>query len=318
MVNQKPKIIVILGPTAAGKTGLAVQLARDFNGEIVSADSRQVYRGLDLGTSKDLGEYEASGEKIPYHLIDVVDPREVFDLAQYQTLAKQAIQEILSRHKLPIIVGGSGLYLQAIVDNYQLNQIEPDVRLRKKLEQKDLSELQQELKILDLDFFANLNESEQQNKRRLIRYLEVAQAKRKRKVEDTKSGQGAPQYEVLLLGLTWPIATLRERIKAKLLLGLEQGMAEEVRQLHEQGLSWERLDRFGLEYRYLAKYLQKEYAYDDLVEKLSLAIGQFAKRQLSWFKRWEKLGAQIKWISNTGNKGEGYKKIAQLTRSFLK
>ncbi|MFH0840653.1 MAG: tRNA (adenosine(37)-N6)-dimethylallyltransferase MiaA [bacterium] len=288
---KKPKIIVILGPTASGKTSLAVQIAKEFNGEIVSADSRQVYKGMDLGTSKDLDEYNINGEKIPYNLIDVADPKEVFDLAQYQEMAFTAINNILSRGKLPIIVGGSGLYLQAIVDNYNLSNVGANKVLRKKLEKKDVSKILKKIKKLDQDFFNSLNNSQRNNKRHLIRYVEILKSKNK------IGSQNESQYNSLIIGLTWPIDILRERIKQKLLLGLEQGMVEEVRNLHEHGLSWERLNSFGLEYRYIAEYLQGKLEYDEMVEKLNIAIRQFAKRQISWFRRWEKQGAKINWLS---------------------
>ena len=291
MSRLKPKIIVILGPTASGKTSLGVELAQKFNGEIVSADSRQVYRGLDLGTSKDLNEYNLNGQNIPYHLIDVANPQDVFDLAQYKQMADKAIENILIRKKLPIIVGGSGLYFQAIVDNYQLSQVKPDLKLRKKLEQQDTAKLLDIIQEKDADFFYNLHPSEKNNRRHLIRYVEILNS-------ESKLGTRADKkYDSLLIGLTWPINILRQRIKTKLLAGLKAGMVEEVQRLHQEGVSWERLNSFGLEYRYLAKYLQDEFTYNEMVEKLNIAIGQFAKRQMSWFRRWEKQGAKINWLA---------------------
>jgi len=297
---------------------LAVQLAMAFNGEIVSADARQVYRGMDIGTSKDLNEYQTNGRSIPYHLIDVADPQASFDLAQYQKMAFEAIDDIISRKKLPILCGGSGLYLQAVVDNYQLNSIEPDKKLREKLETKDVSWLLKEIAKLDQDFFSNLNESERNNKRRLIRYFEVLYYKNNNDKEikngmENIGNKGEQLYDPLIIGLSWPIEELRVRIKQKLLLGLDQGMVKEVKKLHEQGLDWQRLDSFGLEYRYLAKYLQGELEYDEMREQLNLAIGQFAKRQISWFRRWEKQGININWLKNVDVK----KEATQLLRDFL-
>ena len=172
------KVIVILGPTASGKTAVGVKLAKALKGEIVSADSRQVYRGMDVGTGKDLAEYG----KIPYHLIDVADPQEIFDLAQYQKLAFEAINDILRRGKLPIVAGGSGLYLQALVDGYQLSTVKPDAKLRAGLEQKTLAELQKILAKQNKIFFAKLNNSDRNNKRRLIRYIEITGQKAKGKI----------------------------------------------------------------------------------------------------------------------------------------
>jgi tRNA dimethylallyltransferase len=322
-----PKILVILGPTAAGKTSLAVQLAKALGGEIVSADARQVYVGMDIGTSKDLEEYEIDGHKIPYHLIDVADPKDNFDLSQYQKLAFAAIDDILSRKKLPIICGGSGLYLQAVVDNYQLPNTAPDFKLRAELESKDLPWLQTKLKEINQDFFDRLNLSERGNKRRLIRYLEVLRSKQKNvqdinhDLEYVGNQIQMPRYQALLIGLEWPLETLRERIKTKLLLGLDQGMAEEVSDLEKNGLDWQRLESFGLEYRYLARYLQGKLEYDEMIEQLNIAIGQFAKRQISWFKRWQKQGAKINWLQNDkinkNTKETNIKKAMQLVQNFL-
>ena len=297
----KNKIIVILGPTASGKTKLAVELAEKFNGEIVSADSRQVYRGMDIGTGKDLAEYS-----VPYHLIDVVNPKLRFDLAQYQKLAFAAIDDILGRGKLPILAGGSGLYLQAVIDNYKLSDAKKDLALRKKLEKLNAGELFKKLEKLSPNLAVKLNQSDKNNKRRLIRYLEILEQDK-----NFKSRKGQKKYEALLIGLSYSGEILKQRIFKRLMDRLkEQNMIGEVENLRAKGLSWKRLEEFGLEYKFISLYLQGKLQYEEMVEKLNLAIFQFAKRQLTWFKRWEKQGVKINWLKD-------FKKIEKLTKEFL-
>ena len=311
MLKNKNKIIVVLGTTASGKTKLGVDLARKFNGEIISADSRQVYRGMDVGTGKDLDEYK----NIPYHLIDVVNPNTKFSLAKYQKLAFQAIEDILKRGKTPIIVGGTGLYLQAVVDNYNLSGARPDKELREKLEGKSAGELFLELKKINSKFAERLNESERKNRRRLIRYIEIMQDKgAEKKGVSHPIGCETPKakYDFLLLGLTWPRETLKERIYKRLMERLEnENMVGEVKELHKDGVSWKRLESFGLEYKYISLYLQGKLDYEEMVEKLNIAIRQFAKKQMTWFRRWEKQGRKINWVKD-GEEAE------KLVREFLK
>ena len=297
----KNKIIVILGPTASGKTKLAVELAEKFNGEIVSADSRQVYRGMDIGTGKDLAEYS-----VPYHLIDVVNPKLRFDLAQYQKLAFAAIDDILGRGKLPILAGGSGLYLQAVIDNYKLSDAKKDLALRKKLEKLNAGELFKKLEKLSPNLAVKLNQSDKNNKRRLIRYLEILEQDK-----NFKSRKGQKKYEALLIGLSYSGEILKQRIFKRLMDRLkEQNMIGEVENLRAKGLSWKRLEEFGLEYKFISLYLQGKLQYEEMVEKLNLAIFQFAKRQLTWFKRWEKQGVKINWLKDN-------KKIEKLVKDYL-
>jgi len=322
----KNKIIVILGPTASGKTKLAVELASKFNGEIVSADSRQVYRGMDIGTGKDLKDYRLEIPnpndqlpnkfkiqnsklkiiEIPYHLIDVANPKEQFDLAQYQKMAFRAIDDILKRGKLPILAGGSGLYLQAVVENYKLSEAKKDLALRKKLEKLSAAELFNKLKKLVPKMAVKLNQSDKNNKRRLIRYLEIVGQD-----HNFKSRAGKRKYNALIIGVNFSRDILKQRIFKRLLERLkEQNMIGEVERLHEQGLSWKRLEDFGLEYKFVSLYLEGELQYEEMVEKLNLAIYQFAKRQLTWFKRWEKQGANINWVKDN-------KKIEKLVKDYL-
>lgn len=281
------KLIVILGPTATGKTKLAVKLARAFNGEIVSADSRQVYVGMDIGTGKDLQDYG----RVPSHLIDVVSPKKRFSLSAYQKLAYTAIDDILARGKVPFLVGGTGLYISAIVDGYHLDEVEPDFELRKKLNQKTLAQLQALAKKYDLV----LNRSDFNNKRRLIRKIEVIQ-----KSKEPKNQKNNPKYDCLMLGLTLPKQKLDKKIDRRLKERLEkEGLIDEVKNLKKHSLSWKKLDEFGLEYRLIAQYLQGKLTYEAMLAKLAVAIHQFAKRQLTWFKRdqriiWLKKPAQAK------------------------
>ena len=320
-----PKIVVILGPTASGKTSLGVKLATEFNGEIISADSRQVYRGMDVGTGKDLAEYG----NIPYHMIDVADPKEVFDLAQYKKQAEEAISDILDRGKLPIIVGGSGLYLQALVDNYQLSTVKPDVDLRADLETKTLEELQDILESKNKTFFDKLNNSDRNNKRRLVRYIEVSTSDPLPTSPLLRGRSNAPspyqgggwggvssssnnkKYDTIIIGLTWPKEVLAERIERRLKERLDkEDMVEEVKGLHDLGVTWERLESFGLEYKFISQYLQEKISYETMFAKINLASNQFAKRQLTWFKRWERGGKEIVWEND-------YNEVREKVEEFI-
>ena len=289
---EKSKIIVILGTTASGKTSLGVSLAKKLNGEVVSADSRQVYRGLDVGSGKDLAEY---GD-VKYHLIDVADPKDRYSVADYQKAAYAAIEDILKRGKLPIIVGGSGQYLEAVVEGYELSDIKPDLEAREENENKSAEQLFVELKIKNPAFAEKLNNSDKNNKRRLIRYLEVAGQK---KVESPIANVQSPiKYDFFILGLTWPKEVLAERIEKRLKDRLEkEDMIQEVSDLHDKkGLSWERLEEFGLEYKFISQYLQEKTDYDQMFELLNRAIVQFSKRQMTWFRRWEKR-RKVEWVN---------------------
>jgi len=292
-IIPRPKVLVILGTTSAGKTSLAVKLAAVFGGEIISADSRQVYKGMDIGTGKDLAEYKVKGKKIKYHLIDVVSPKQKFDLAKYQKLADQAIQDILKRKKLPIIVGGSGLYLQAIVDNYKLSSVKPDLKKRAALEKLSAEELYKKLEKIKPEFTARLNNSDRNNKRRLIRYLEI--------IENpgvaTKTQEESP-YEFLVIGLNAPDDILKERIIKRLGDRLEEGLVEELKRLNRGGVSWEKLISFGLEYKFVSQYIQDKFEYNEMVQRLNTALYRFAKRQKTWFRRWQKQGRKIHWVED--------------------
>jgi len=273
-MKNKPKILVILGQTATGKSDLAVFLAKKFNGEIVSADSRQVYKGLDIGSGK-ITKREMKG--VPHYLLNVVSPKKVFSVADFQKLAYKHIDDILKRGKLPIICGGTGFYLQSIIDGIVLPGIEANKKLRANLEKKDLAELQLILKNLDKKRFTEIDTK---NKVRLIRAIEIACAIGK--VPRIKKN---PKYSVLQIGVTWPAETLQKRIHDRLIKRLKIGMIKEVKNLHDSGVSWKRLESFGLEYRYLALFLQNKITKAEMINEIETKSNQFAKRQKTWFQR---------------------------------
>lgn len=280
----KPLVLVVLGPTASGKSTLAVELGREFAGEVISADSRQVYRGLDIGSGK-ITQAEMAG--IPHHLLDVAEPGETFTVADYQKLAREKIAEILKRGRLPIICGGTGFYIQSLVDNLALPEVPPDEILRARLLTLSTDELFEKLKTLDPKRAKTIDRN---NPHRLIRAIEIA----------TALGQAPPlspdasPYRFLQIGLNPEPEVLRQKIHDRLLARLESGMIEEAEKLHARGLSWERMETLGLEYRYLARLLQNKITREEFVKELELAIWHYAKRQLTWFKR----DQTIHWVNS--------------------
>lgn len=304
--TNKPKVLVLLGPTASGKTALGVSLALKYNGEIVSADSRQVYKGMDIGSGKDLKAYKVGKKTVPYHLIDVVSPNTEFNLAKYQKLALKAMADVIERGKLPIIVGGTGLYLQALVDNYLLSSTKPDLEKRRELEILSREELFKRLESLKPDFAHKLNNSDKNNPRRLVRYLEILE-----QGSSLEMKKESP-YDFLILGLTYDDEILRARIIKRINDRLDQeDMLGEVKRLHAEGVSWRRLLSFGLEYKFLSQYLLGRLDYDDMLKKLGDASYRFAKRQKTWFRRWEKQGRQIYWV-------DGLQTAEKLIKTWLR
>lgn len=296
---MKKKVLVIIGSTSSGKTGLAVQAALKYNGEIISADSRQVYKGMDIGTGKDLYEYGNT----PYHLIDVADPKEQFTLADFQKKAYSALDNILSRKKLPIIAGGTGMYAQALVDAYDLSAVSANENEREVLEIKDKEELFEILKKYNSKFAENLNNSDKNNKRRLVRYIEMAKIGGKDLQVNKTDKKKSRKYDFFIIGLRWPREMLHSRIHKRLIDRLEkEAMVEEVENLYREGVSWKRLESFGLEYRYISRYLRDILTYDEMVAELHRAIKKFAKQQSKWYKRWEKQGAKIHWFEGESDK----------------
>lgn len=273
---MKPKIVVIVGPTAVGKSDYAVEYAIKNNGEVISADSRQVYKGLDIGTGK-ITKKEMRG--IKHHLLDIANPKTQFNVEKYKLLAQKAIEDILLRKKLPIICGGTGFYIDAVVNNISYPNVKHNLKLRKDLSKKSAEELFKILKKLDSKFAISLNNSEKNNIQRLIRSIEIATELGK--VPDIKKGESP--YQVKWINLKIKPEILRERIRARLLKRIEEGMIDEVRSLHKKGLSYKRMDALGLEYRYLSKYLQGKLSLEEMIEKLEIEIWHYAKRQILWF-----------------------------------
>jgi len=270
------KLIVILGTNASGKSDLGIRLAGHFGGEIVSADSRQVYRGLDLGSGKIT---PAQAATVKHHLIDVANLSEYYSLAQYQREAYSAIDSISGAGKTPFLVGGTGLYISAIVEGYQMVDVPPNDSLRAELESLALPQLVERLEKTDPDAAIRIDKS---NGRRLIRAIEIASAGYSGSAARVKS----PRYNCLQLGLTWPRKILGERIEKRLRERLANGMIDEVAGLRSRGVSDIRLDKLGLEYRYITRYLRGELrTMDELFAQLEIAIRQFAKGQFTWFKR---------------------------------
>lgn len=278
----KPKVIVVLGQTSTGKSDIAVMLARKFNGEVISADSRQIYKGLDLGTGK-ITKKEMKG--VPHHLLDVANPKKVFAVTDFKILAEKKIKEILARGKTPIIAGGTGFYIDAVVSGIVFPEVLPNEKLRKTLEKKTPEELFIILQKLDK---ARAKTIDKHNKVRLVRAIEIAKALGK----VPKAKNKAPLYQFIQIGLYLPEDLLKEKINTRLLARIKKGMFKEAQSLHVKGLTWKRMEELGLEYRYMALCLQKKITKEEMREELKTKIYQYAKRQKTWFKR----DPQIHWF----------------------
>lgn len=298
MKCQDKKLIVILGPTASGKSALAVKLARKFNGEVISADSRQVYKNLDIGTGK-ITKKEMKG--IPHYLLNVVSPKKRFTVVQYRKLALRTIDEILKKGKIPILCGGTGFYIQAVVDGIVIPEVPPDWQLRKKLEKKSPKELYRMLKKLDQKRAIIIDKK---NPRRLIRAIEIV-LKTKKPVPVLKTNP--LPYPVLMLGLKKSPQELKKLIKKRLLRWFKIGLTAEIKKLRKSGLSWKRIEDFGMEYPYLAKYLQGKLKYDDMIKFSQKELEQYAKRQTTWFKK----DRRIIWLKNMRQAQKIIKKFLQ-------
>ncbi len=296
-------LLVIIGATASGKTKLAIKLAQQYQGEILSADSRQVYRGLDIGSGKDLHEYKNT----PYHLIDIVDPGYEFNVFEYQKAFTDAFHDVTDRHKLPLLVGGTGLYLDSVLSRYQFTEAPINNKLRSELECKTDEDLTSILKNLNPGLH---NTTDLLHRNRILRAIEIAQAT---KIPQQPSLE-LPQINPLILGIKWERSPLRERIRERLLQRLDEGMIEEVEALHSEGVSWETLHFYGLEYRFVASYLKGELNRNDMFQKLNASIYQFAKQQEKWFRRFESKGMEIHWLN--GDK-QPFKQAQTLIDVFL-
>jgi tRNA dimethylallyltransferase len=283
-------LLTILGPTASGKTRLAVALAGELNGEIISADSRQVFRGMDIGSGKDLHEY---GD-VPYHLIDILESGEEFSVFAFQRRFQEAFDDIAGRGRLPVLCGGTGLYLDAVLRAYKMVEVPENPLLRAGLEGRSEEELAAMLRELKPE---QHNTSDLLERSRTVRAIEIARFER----EYVDRQEPFPEVSSLTIGIRWERSELRRRITERLRLRLENGMIEEVQRLHEGGVAWERLDYYGLEYRYIGAFLQGKLNRNDMFQKLNSAIHDFAKRQENWFKKMEKNGVIINWVDGSGD-----------------
>ena len=284
-------MITILGPTASGKTALAARLAFDLNGEVISADSRQVYKGMDIGTGKDYGDYIVGGKKIPFHLIDIVEPGYEYNVFEYQQDFLKVYRDIIGRGRLPILCGGSGMYLEAVLRGYELKKLRNIHSFKQSLEFKTDEELRNLLKELRTPH----NITDLIDRKRIIKAIEIAS------LNDTVETKEElfPSINANLFGIQFERETLRNRITERLKTRLRNGMIEEVQSLMDKGLTASQLKFYGLEYRYITQFLEKELEFDRMFRLLNTAIQQFAKRQMTWFRRMERIGFYIHWIDGT-------------------
>jgi len=303
-MEPRRKIVVILGPTSAGKSAIAIELAKKFHGEVVSVDSRQIYRGMDVGTGKVPGTWSMEhgaflSEGVVHHMIDIVSPRTSFSAAQFKKKADKIIADILKRGKLPILCGGTGFWIKSVVDNITYPEVRPDQKLRQELAQKEIAELIHELEELDPERAKNIDTK---NKVRLIRAIEICRAIGK--VPEEKSD---PQYQALQIGVSVAKEKLHAKIKKRLDDRWRDGMIEEVERLSKEGLSWKKIQSFGLGYFWIPEYLNEKITLEELYEKVYSAEKDYAKRQMTWFSK-EK---RILWL-------EKYQDMEKEVEKFLK
>ena len=290
--NEKYDLVSVVGPTACGKTSLAVELALSVPGaEIISADSRQVYRGMDIGTGKDIAEYTRDGVTVPSHLLDIVDAGEKYNLFEFQRDFLASYDDIRNRGAFPVMCGGSGLYVESVLKGYRLLPVPENPALRAALEEKSL----EELTALLATYKQLHNNTDTDNKKRAIRAIEIEEYYRTCPVEE----RYFPQIKALTVGVMVDREVRRERISRRLRERLDNGMVEEVKRLLDSGLEPEQLIYYGLEYKYLTLYLTGAMEYEEMVAGLEIAIHQFAKRQMTWFRGMEKRGVKIHWLDGS-------------------
>lgn len=282
-MEPKRKIIVILGPTASGKSKLGVKIAKKINSEIVSADSRQVYKGLNIGNGK-ITKKAMMG--IPHHCMNISSPEKIYTVADFKKCANEAIEKIFAKNKTPIIVGGTGLYIQAIVDDIVLPEVKPNWKLRKKLEKKTTGEMFRALEKIDPERAKNIDAK---NPRRLVRAIEIARALGKVPRLETS----LPSYDILQVGIKLPDEILKKNIEKRIRKMLKDGLVAETKKLKTSGLSWKRIYEFGFEYKYPALFLQNKIGKKEMLDRMLIENWQYAKRQMTWFKR----DKRISWIS---------------------
>ena len=301
------KMITILGPTASGKTPLAAALARKVGGEIISADSRQVYRRMDIGTGKDLADY---GD-VPYHLIDICEPGTKYNLFQYQQDFFDAYNNIIGRGRVPILCGGTGLYIEAVLKGYQLSPVPQNPELRARLEGKSLEELTQMLTQLKTKTGSNMhNKTDVDSCQRAIRAIEIETYN----LQNPTPRRELPPVESLIIGVNIDRELRREKITRRLKARLEEGMIDEVKGLLAEGIAPDDLIYYGLEYKYVTEYVTGRTTYDEMFRQLEIAIHQFAKRQMTWFRGMERRGFTIHWIDATLPMEEKVAQILEIAR----
>ena len=303
------KMITILGPTASGKTPVAARLAVEIDGEVISADSRQVYRRMDIGTGKDLADYVFDDKLIPYHLIDIREPGTKYNLFEYQQDFFDAYQDIRSRGKVPILCGGTGLYIEAVLKGYHLSPVPQNQELRNRLEGKSLAELTQMLTELKQKTGSNMhNTTDVDSCQRAIRAIEIETYN----IEHPTPRRELPPVDSIIIGIDIDRELRREKITRRLKARLDEGMVDEVKTLLEEGISPEDLIYYGLEYKFVTEYLIGQTSYDEMFTRLEIAIHQFAKRQMTWFRGMERRGFKIHWIDATLPMDEKIEIIKQL------
>ncbi|MGM0407259.1 MAG: tRNA (adenosine(37)-N6)-dimethylallyltransferase MiaA [Bacteroidota bacterium] len=295
-------ILTILGPTAGGKTSVATRMAYILNGEVISADSRQVYRGMDLGTGKDLEDYVVEGTPIPYHLIDIVDSGYKYNVYEYQQDFIQVFNDIQSRNKFPVLCGGSGMYIEAVLKGYKLIHVPVNEQLRSVLEKKPYNEL---VEIL-ASFKTLHNKTDIDTRKRMIRAIEIEEYYS----ENPQLDVDYPKLTPLIVGVKFDRQSQRKRITSRLKQRLDEGMIDEVRKLLDRGISSETLVYYGLEYKFITQHITGELSYNEMFKKLETAIHQFAKRQMTWFRRMERNGFKIHWL-------DGYAPMHEKTARIL-
>lgn len=307
-------MITILGPTASGKTDIAAHLAEKMDAEIISADSRQVYRRMDIGTGKDLADYNVNGKNIPYHLIDIVEPGTKYNLFEYQRDFLDAYEDIRSRGKNVIMCGGTGLYIESVLKGYRLIPVAENTELRKELEGKSLEELTCILEEMKKKNNSNMhNTTDVDTAKRAIRAIEIEDAYMKTPVEE----RFFPKIDTVIIGVGIDRELRRQKITKRLKQRLDNGMVDEVRALLDSGIHAENLIYYGLEYKFLTEYIIGKLSYDEMVSSLEIAIHQFAKRQMTWFRGMERRGFHINWIDASKSMEEKLNEIDSIIRQNI-
>jgi tRNA dimethylallyltransferase len=307
-LSAKYNLITVLGATAGGKTAFAAQLAYLLDAEVIGADSRQLYRRMDIGTGKDYKDYDVFGKKIPIHLIDIIEPGEKYNVYQYQKDFVKVYRDITGREKKAVLCGGSGLYIESVLKDYKLFEVPINEELRHQLKQKSLEEL-----ILQLESYKRLhNTTDIDDRERLIRAIEIAEFESDKKNEILDF----PEMKHLVLGIKFDRNSRRKRISERLKLRLENGLIEEVKGLIDSGVDMDTLIYYGLEYKYITLYLQGKMSFEEMFKQLETAIHQFSKRQMTWFRRMERNGTEINWIDGYMSMDEKIDRVLKILRAL--